>query len=99
MRGVPRRGGGSLPQFIFAEVLMQEGLCTAYSPLSCAALGHPPLINEGGKKMPFCIEKAPILDESVLLRQIEGTGVGRSGSKTSFTSNRSSRSLGECHIR
>ena len=58
-----------------------------------------PLINEGGKKMPFCIEKAPILDESVLLRQIEGTGVGRSGSNTSFTSNRSASFLGPYHIR
>ena len=47
MRGVPEGRGESQPQFVFAEMLMKEERCTAYSPL---AFGHPPLVNEGGKK-------------------------------------------------
>ena len=42
MRGVPRRGGGSLPQYEFAEVPLRRKMSAAYSPLSCASLGHPP---------------------------------------------------------
>ena len=37
MRGVPE--GRGEPQFVFAEMLMKEERCTAYSPL---AFGHPP---------------------------------------------------------
>ena len=40
--GGARRAGGVQRQYVFAEVLVEERRCTAYSPLSCASLGHPP---------------------------------------------------------
>ena len=47
MRGVPRRGGGSLPQYGFAEMQRKKQCGTAILP---PGLRPSPLINAGGER-------------------------------------------------